>query len=797
MSKHSTHSSKKKPTLCLNMIVKNERKILPRLFASVLPVIDSYCICDTGSTDGTIEFIKSYFKEHNITGKVVEEPFINFCHNRNVALQHCLGMSDFVLLLDADMVLQVNNYNKDVLNDKYDSYSLLQGNESFSYQNTRIVKNNGKFKYVGVTHEYISAPNAVQHSLDKNILFIQDIGDGGSKQHKFERDIKLLTQGIADEPDNTRYYFYLANSYRDSNKPVEAIVYYKKLLEFDTAWYQEKYMSCVNIFDCYSVLKREHDGVYYLVDAYRWDSERVECIYRLIKYYCCAHMNEIAFTYYTLIQQYYENKYVHDNVSMKLFAKLPEYAFYLPYYMIIVCDKVKKHNVGIKMYKIIFEKKFYLINHWWFDNLTYNLQYFIDKVEPGDVSFFRSCEDYLNGLYANNYTIKPKLLHLYIEHGLDRSRLNMIPKNITSNAHLVNSTVALTNIVKHTTSKKILFYVGFSSYHWNLTYRLNNSLGGSETAVAYLSTYFDKSFDIYIGGDVIEEKVDNITYVSLKNLPALIEDNTFHTIIVSRYIGFFEMFPTFRSANVHIWAHDTALLPYGCSLTVDEILYKWAPIVSKCVMLTKWHRDEYTKLYPTLENKFATINNGIKLDLFQSAYTKVKNRFIFTSRPERGLKRLLTIWNDICDKLPGAELKITSYKDNYKEQDLKEVEELMAKVKNVEVVGQLNPVELYSLMASAEFWLFPSMFCETSCITALEMLYNEVVCLYYPLAGLTETIAGHGIEMEMNHEIQSITSIVKDTQRLNKMKAKGKQYAESCSWENRAKEWHAQIVKIS
>ena len=159
-----------KKTICLNMIVKNERKILPRLFASVLPVIDSYCICDTGSTDGTIEFIKSYFKEHNISGKVVEEPFINFCHNRNVALQNCLGMSDFVLLLDADMVLQVNNYNKDVLNDKYDSFSLLQGNESFSYQNTRIVKNNGKFKYVGVTHEYISAPNAVQHTLDKNIL---------------------------------------------------------------------------------------------------------------------------------------------------------------------------------------------------------------------------------------------------------------------------------------------------------------------------------------------------------------------------------------------------------------------------------------------------------------------------------------------------------------------------------------------------------------------------------------------------------------------------------------------------
>ena len=43
-----------KPTLCLNMIVKNESKIITRLFDSVLQIIDSYCICDTGSNDNTI-----------------------------------------------------------------------------------------------------------------------------------------------------------------------------------------------------------------------------------------------------------------------------------------------------------------------------------------------------------------------------------------------------------------------------------------------------------------------------------------------------------------------------------------------------------------------------------------------------------------------------------------------------------------------------------------------------------------------------------------------------------------------
>ena len=59
-----------KPFLCLNMIVKNESKIIERLLNSVCSVIDSFCICDTGSTDDTIEKIRRYFKQKNLPGEV-------------------------------------------------------------------------------------------------------------------------------------------------------------------------------------------------------------------------------------------------------------------------------------------------------------------------------------------------------------------------------------------------------------------------------------------------------------------------------------------------------------------------------------------------------------------------------------------------------------------------------------------------------------------------------------------------------------------------------------------------------
>ena len=105
-------NNKKPNTLCLNMIVKNESLIITRLLDSVLSIIDCYCICDTGSTDNTVNVIIDYFTSKNIPGKIVNEPFKNFCHNRNFALQSCLGMSDHVLLLDADMILETRNFKK-------------------------------------------------------------------------------------------------------------------------------------------------------------------------------------------------------------------------------------------------------------------------------------------------------------------------------------------------------------------------------------------------------------------------------------------------------------------------------------------------------------------------------------------------------------------------------------------------------------------------------------------------------------------------------------------------------------
>lgn len=283
------------PTLCLNMIVKNESKIIERLLSSVVDIIDCYCICDTGSEDNTIEVIKTFFEKHNTPGKIVEKPFINFCVNRTYAAEQAYDMADYLLFLDADMVLNVaTNFSKDSLTGPF--YKLKQyKNSGFFYYNNRIASTKSKPKYYGVTHEYLSTGN--QRAMLFDTLQIHDINDGGCKKNKFTRDIQLLTEGLKSEPNNARYMFYLANSYRDISQPDKAIEYYKHRVKMG-GWDQEVFMSMYNIGTCYKRLGNINAFVCSMLDAWNYRPTRVEPLFHVIQHYVEKEKYQIAMMFY-------------------------------------------------------------------------------------------------------------------------------------------------------------------------------------------------------------------------------------------------------------------------------------------------------------------------------------------------------------------------------------------------------------------------------------------------------------------------------------------------------------------
>ena len=169
--------------LCLNMIVKNESKVIRRMLQSVHTLIDEYCICDTGSTDNTKEIIETYFQEKGIPGKVIEEPFRDFGYNRTYALDACKEIdADYILLMDADMVLwkestfNISKFKQSLTEADY--FYLFQGDDHFYYKNTRIVRNNAGFSYWGVTHEYLKAPDERKClNIESCLLYTSDAAD--------------------------------------------------------------------------------------------------------------------------------------------------------------------------------------------------------------------------------------------------------------------------------------------------------------------------------------------------------------------------------------------------------------------------------------------------------------------------------------------------------------------------------------------------------------------------------------------------------------------------------------------
>jgi len=364
------------PTLCLNMIVKNESKIITRLFDSVATIIDSYCICDTGSTDDTVQIVRDYFSNKNIPGLIVTEPFENFCHNRNFALQSALGLSDYILLMDADMTLEISEFKKQDLN-AADSFHILQGNDSYHYQNTRIVRNNGLYSYCGVTHEYINVPaKNIMRSFTKQQLFIKDIGDGGSKSDKFERDIKLLSNGIKDEPNNSRYHFYLANSYYDHGDFKEAIEIYKKHIQLG-GWNQEVWYSYYRIGMCYKNIGDIAQAICSWMDGYDYLPDRLEGLCEIITHYRVIGKHKLAIVFYNLAITVLNKK---NNTNAYLFLYKDVYTFKLYYEYTIIAAWTGITNINDEL--VLYLNS---CNDSTIQNTSCNMKFYKDVLKPNKV----------------------------------------------------------------------------------------------------------------------------------------------------------------------------------------------------------------------------------------------------------------------------------------------------------------------------------------------------------------------------------------------------------------------------
>lgn len=288
-----------KPSICLNMIVKDEAKNMPRCLESVKDIVDYYIINDNGSKDGTPKIIKKIMDGYGINGEVYSSPWVNFGHNREEALQRVYldGRWDYALIVDADSPLHYEDGVFDNLS--ADSYLIEWHCGSVTYKLSTLLSLKKEWHWKGVVHNYITGNGRTGTVL--NGVWVEAIIGGGAKSHgltsqeKFLKDAKLLEEELEKNPNDKRSRFYLAQSYRNAGKPALAYKNYMRRVALG-GWVEEVYMAMYHGAIC----KWKAEWVFPLDDflaAYNYRPSRAEPLYQIAKYYRQTKMYSLAYLF--------------------------------------------------------------------------------------------------------------------------------------------------------------------------------------------------------------------------------------------------------------------------------------------------------------------------------------------------------------------------------------------------------------------------------------------------------------------------------------------------------------------
>ncbi len=271
-----------KKKICLNMIVKNERAVLQRSLESTKPLIDTWVIVDTGSSDGTQELIREVLKD--VPGELHERPWVDFSHNRNEALALAEGKADYLLFLDADDELVIEkgfhlpNLDKDFYLVRY-----VESLDGHTHQNHTILLINSRlpWKWEGVLHERLVSPSAATHEI-LPLISNQIRHDGARSQDlcKLDRDIELLQRAWKENPNDSRTTYFLAETYFCKRDFSEAALFYEKRIQMGGSK-EEMHRSLYCLGKCYCLLGKHDEMAKNYCKAYEFDPTRIEPLYDL------------------------------------------------------------------------------------------------------------------------------------------------------------------------------------------------------------------------------------------------------------------------------------------------------------------------------------------------------------------------------------------------------------------------------------------------------------------------------------------------------------------------------------
>ncbi|MNB94897.1 SPBc2 prophage-derived glycosyltransferase SunS [compost metagenome] len=271
---NTLYEMKRRITVSLCMIVKNEEATLERCLDSVLGLADEIIIVDTGSTDRTKEIASRY------TDKVVDFTWVDdFAKARNYAFS--LGTQEYLLWLDADdeflpadrekfvALKNALDWDTDAVSMNYNLAFDEHGNVTSSLTRNRLVKRENGFRWFGVVHEYLEVSGKI-HRSDISVTHGRVHGNSDRNLQIYE---KRYTAG---EIFSTRDIYYFANELREHKQWEKAISFYEMFLQQVDGWVEDKINACGSLSDCFRELNSLQQAKAKALYSFSFDLPRAE-----------------------------------------------------------------------------------------------------------------------------------------------------------------------------------------------------------------------------------------------------------------------------------------------------------------------------------------------------------------------------------------------------------------------------------------------------------------------------------------------------------------------------------------
>lgn len=235
------------------MIVRDEEPWIARSLLSVREAVDEMIVVDTGSHDRTMDIA------HDLGAKVLQFPWTeSFAEARNYSLRHATG--DWLLWMDADEEIALADAPKlrevrSIRNSRLASLETIHFNsafrpkphEAYRLSQCRLFRNGEGFHFTGGIHEQLSL-SGLHDGKDSDTPFLLPLRlfhygylqSVTSIKSKHGRNLKLLQQSIADEPNPDPWSLYhiageyqrigdYANAFRQVNLAIAASLGQRKL----------------------------------------------------------------------------------------------------------------------------------------------------------------------------------------------------------------------------------------------------------------------------------------------------------------------------------------------------------------------------------------------------------------------------------------------------------------------------------------------------------------------------------------------------------------------------------------